>query len=80
MDHKLNLITAETLFHLEPSMRNPSLFKFVIASFKSGLFPKEDRYVKMCEQVEKMKNVGTIVKLQMLFSRLVPKMRRKASQ
>lgn len=61
-------------------MRNPSLLKFIIANFKTGLFPKEDCYVKMCEQVEKMKDVGTIVKLQMLFSRLVPKTRRKASQ
>ena len=79
MDNLLNLITAETLFHLEPKMRNPSLFKFLIAGLKEGLFPKEDKYVKMCEQIERMKDVGTIVKLQMLFSRLVPQSRRKAS-
>ena len=80
MDHKLNIITAETLFHLEPHMRNPSLLKYIVATFKSGFFPKEDRYVKMCEQVEKMKDVGTIVKLQMLFSRLIPKSSRKSVQ
>lgn len=61
-------------------MRNPSLLKYLIATVKPGFFPKEDRFVKMCEQVEKMKDVGTIVKLQMLFSRLMPKSRRKSVQ
>lgn len=49
MDHMLNLLTAESLYHLEPEMQNPSLFKFFIANFKQGLFAKEDKYVKMCE-------------------------------
>jgi hypothetical protein len=52
----------------------------MIANLKSGLFPKEDRYVQMCEQVEHMKDVGTIIKLQMLLSRLVPRSRRKKTQ
>lgn len=34
----------------------------------------------MCEQIDKMKDVGTIVKLQMLLSRLVPRSRRKKTQ
>lgn len=61
-------------------MQNPSLFKYIVASFKEGIFKKEDRYVKMCEQVEKMKDVNTIVKLQMLLSRLIPKTKKKVTQ
>lgn len=80
MDKTLNLLTAESLFHLEPYLQNPSLFKFLIASLKEGIFPKEDRYVKMCHQVEKMKDVSTIVKLQTLFSRLIPRSRTRPSQ
>ena len=80
MDKTLNLLTAESLYHLEPNMENPSLLKFIVAGIKEGLFPKEDRYVKMCEQMEKMKDVGTIVKLQALFSRLIPRSRNRPSQ
>lgn len=61
-------------------MHNPSLFKYIVASFKKGIFKKEDRYVKMCEQVEKMKDVNTIVKLQMLLTRLIPKTKKKVTQ
>lgn len=51
MDMTLNLLTAESLYHLEPHMQNPSLLKFIVARVRKGIFPKEDQYVKMCEEV-----------------------------
>lgn len=47
MDKVLNLIQAETIFYVKPEFRLPSVFKFMLASIKSGLFPKEDIYVKL---------------------------------
>ena len=61
-------------------MQNPSLFKFLVANVKSGIFTKEDRFVKMCDRVEKMKDVGAITKMKMLLGRLMPRTRRVKSE
>lgn len=47
MDKALNLIQAETIFYVKPEFRLPSVFKFMLASIKTGLFTKEDVYVKL---------------------------------
>ena len=48
MDCKLSLLTAETLFRLQPSACRPSLLRYAVASLKAGLFPYEDRFVRLC--------------------------------
>ena len=50
MDKKLALLTAQTLFNAQ-QYNKPSLLRFAIASLKRGLFPNEDRFVRMCEQL-----------------------------
>lgn len=57
MDKALLLLQAQTLFHLPAQCKNPSFIKFMIASIKSGIFKKEDRFVKLCDQVESLKDV-----------------------
>jgi len=47
MDASLNLILIQTLFHIEPQMEKPSIIRFIIASVKSKLFLKEDKFVKL---------------------------------
>lgn len=47
MDKALNLIQAETVFYYKPEYRFPSVFKYMLASIKSGLFPKEDVFVRL---------------------------------
>ena len=50
MDKKLALLTTQTLFNAQ-QYNKPSLLRFAIASLKKGLFPNEDRFVRMCEQL-----------------------------
>ena len=51
MDKQFNLITAQMLYHQPPQQPAPTLTRFAIASLKKGLFPNEDRFVRMCEQL-----------------------------
>lgn len=46
MDKALNLVQAETIFYVKPEYRFPSVFKYTLASWKNGLFPKEDFFSK----------------------------------
>ena len=47
MDKALNLIQAETIFYVKPEYRLPSVFKYMLASIKNGLLPKEDVFVRL---------------------------------
>jgi hypothetical protein len=80
MDRLLGLLTAESLFHLPPTLHSPSLLRFLIAGLWSGIFPKEDAFVRMIDRLERMKDVGEIVRLQALLSRLAPKAMRRGGQ
>ena len=57
MDKALLLLQAQTLFHIPAQCKNPSFIKFMIASVKSGIFKKEDHYLKLCDRVEWLKDV-----------------------
>jgi hypothetical protein len=50
MDYKHSLLQAETIFFIKPELRRPNLLKFIIASYKSGIFTKEDHFVKLAEK------------------------------
>lgn len=52
MEIKLNLLQAETLFHVESALEKPNFLKFLIAfKIKSGIFEKEDKYVELCDKL-----------------------------
>jgi hypothetical protein len=72
MEKSLSLLQAQTLFDLQERLRSPSLPKFVLASLKRGLFPKEDAFVQLCEKLERLKDVAFALKVQKTLARLCP--------
>jgi hypothetical protein len=48
---------------LEKPYRNPSLFRFIVASYRSGIYPKEDVIVQMSEELEQRKSIAYITKV-----------------
>ena len=66
MDAALDLKQIEAIFHLEEDSARPNILKYIAASFKSGIFAKEDRYIALAERLSHLKNVGTILKLQQI--------------
>jgi hypothetical protein len=72
MDKSLSLIQTESLFHIPEQYRKPSIIKYTLACIKSGIFTKEDKYVKLDEELEKLKNVGCALKVQKTLRRLCP--------
>jgi hypothetical protein len=64
MDAASELKQTEAIFHLTEALGSPSILKYIAASFRSGLFAKEDRYVALAERLSQLKNVGAILKLQ----------------
>ena len=68
MDATLDLKQIEAIFYLEEDYASPSILKYVMASFKRGVFAKEDRYVALAERLGHLKNVGAILKLQQTIS------------
>jgi hypothetical protein len=47
MEKSMHLRAIESLFVVPPSLRGPSLLKYAVAEWKSGVFAKEDAYVRM---------------------------------
>ena len=47
MEKSMRLRAIESLFVVPPSMRAPNLLKYAVAEWKSGIFAKEDAYVRM---------------------------------
>ena len=72
MDKALNLIQAETIFYVKPEYRFPSVFKYMLASIKNGLFPKEDIFVRLSEKLEYFKDIALLLKAKMTLKRLSP--------
>lgn len=70
MDQTLRLLQTEALFHVESRLRSPSLFRFMVASLKSGLFTKEDAFVRLSDRIEKLKNVGAVLRIQQTLKKL----------
>lgn len=64
MDAASELKQVEAIFYLEEALSSPSIVKYIAATFRSGLFAKEDRYVALAERLSHLKNVGAILKLQ----------------
>lgn len=71
MDYKYRLLQAETLFFIKPQLRNPSLIKFIIASYKKGVFLKEDYFVRLSGRVEELKNIETAIKTHKTVGKVV---------
>lgn len=54
---------VECSYVLEKPYRNPSLFRFIVASFRRGIYPKEDVIVQMSEELEERKSVAFMAKV-----------------
>jgi hypothetical protein len=64
MEAALDLKQVEAIFHLGEDCTRPSVLKYIAASFRRGVFAKEDRFVALAERLSHLKNVGAILKLQ----------------
>jgi hypothetical protein len=64
MDAALDLKQIEAIFYLEEGCNGPSVFRYIVASLKSGLFAREDRFVVLAERLRQLKDIGAILKLQ----------------
>jgi len=64
MDAALDLKQIEATFYLEEAYARPSVIRYIVASLRRGLFPKEDRFVALAERLSALKDVGTILRLQ----------------
>ncbi len=62
MDRRLKLALAESVFLLREEMKSPSVFKFLIAEWRSGIFKKEDAYIILCERMERMMDTGNMLR------------------
>jgi hypothetical protein len=70
LEMHFRLKTIQSLFNIRVADRNASLIRFIIASWRPGIFPKEDIYVRMWERFEELKDIGTILKYQKMASKV----------
>lgn len=77
MERSFAFLQIKYFFHVPPQYQHPSLLRYIIASFKDGLFPKEDVYVKLGERLEPLKDIELILKLIKTLRTVCP--RNKAS-
>lgn len=70
MDKSLTYTQVRCLFCVEEPLQGPSFFRFFLACFRKGWFPKEDVFVTFAEELEKRKNVANMMKAKKTVRRL----------
>jgi hypothetical protein len=55
---------------LEKPLKRPNLLKFIIAFYCKGIFEKEDYFVKFCDELDKRKEVASMMKPLKTLARL----------